>query len=163
METVTLHANDFKTIHNTLCDLRSVQERLSGVVNKEIADRLHSVVAGFERGLANAYEQERKIFDTKMDLYDEVKTELGAKSIWSIYEVTDLYAEHPYAGAKELLYKDHWGAEPVSVPLIGNRWVDLWIAADHLIQQSGDDHHIFIERFRPLQNDNTVLTLHTGS
>ncbi len=160
---VTLTAKDFKTVHNTLCDLRSVQERLTGVINNELSDRLHSVIAGFERGLASAYTQERESFDRKMDLYDSVKDELKCRSIWSIYEVDDLYTEHPYASAKELVYKHHWGAEPVSVPLLGKRWVDLWIAADHLIKQSGDDHHIFVERFQPLQNDNTVLVLSTGS
>ena len=163
METVTLYANDFKTVHNTLCDLRSVQERLTGVISNELADRLHAIVKGFERGLANAYEQDNAAFERKMNLYSEIKDECKFKSVWSIFEVADLYAEHPYAGAKELVYKDHWGDEPVSVPLLGKRWIDLWIAADHLIQQSGDEHHIFVERFRLLQENNTTLVLSTGS
>lgn len=160
---VTLTANDFKTLHNTLCDLRSVQERLTGVINNELADRLHAVIKGFERGFAGAYAQEREDFDRKTDLFDEAKAECRFTSIWSIYEIEDLYAQHPYTGAKSLLYKDHWGDKPVSVPLVGNRWIDLWIASDHLIKESGDEHHIFIECFRPLQNDNTVLILQTGS
>lgn len=163
METVTLYADDFKTVHNTLCDLRSVQERLTGVISNELADRLHAIVKGFERGLANAYEQDNTAFERKMDLYSEIKDECKFKSIWSIYEVDDLYAEHPYAGANEIVYKDHWGDEPVSVPLLGKRWIDLWIAADHLIKESGDEHHIFVERFRPLQENNTTLVLSTGS
>jgi hypothetical protein len=32
MQTVTLYAEDFKTVHNTLCELRSIQQRLTGVI-----------------------------------------------------------------------------------------------------------------------------------
>ncbi len=163
METVTLHSEDFKTVHNTLCELRSVQERLTGVISNDLADRLHRVVKGFEQGLANAYEQDRSAFDRKMDHYDEVRQAQGFKTVWSIYEIEELGQPHPFEGALQVVYKDHWGDQPVVEEINGPRWVDLYAAADAAIRRSGDDHHIFIEAFRPVADQPHQLRLTTGS
>ncbi len=46
------------------------------------------------------------------------------------------------------------------MPVEGDRWIDLWRAADAAIVQSGDEHHVFVELFRPQGNR---LVLSTGS
>lgn len=163
METVTLHSEDFRTVHNTLCELRSVQERLTGVISSELADQLHRVVQGFEAGLKNAYDQDEAGFDRKMDHYSEVKQQLGLRSIWSIFEVEDLNQPHPYAAAAEICYRDHWGDAPVYEIIPGPTWRDLYSAADRCIQRSGDGHHIFIESFQPVADQPHQIRLTTGS
>jgi hypothetical protein len=157
---VTLTAEEFKTVHNALCGLDSVAQMLEDVLKPELYVKLAKAASEIRRGLAGAYAQESADFDRKHDLFDEARTELGCKSIWSVYDVEDLSTEHPFAGAKEILYKDHWGGKPVRVPLIGQRWLDLYIAADHAIAQSGDEHHIYIEHFEPADE---LLILTTGS
>ena len=163
METVTLYAEDFKTVHNTLCELRFLQERLTGVINTELADRLQTVVRGFEQGLKNAYDQEHAQFEEKNDHYHSVQQQLGLRSIWSIYEVKDLAAEHPYTQAREICYRDHWGEEPIYETIEGNTWAALYVAADRCIQRSGDQHHVFIEQFYTVANQPHQLRLTTGS
>lgn len=163
METVTLYAEDFKTVHNTLCELRSVQQRLTGVINNELADQLHRVIKGFEAGLKNAYDQDSAGFDRKHEHYAEVKRQLGLRSIWSVYDVSDLAAAHPYTAARELCYRDHWGDEAVYETIPGDTWASLFVAADRCIQRSGDDHHIFIESFQPVADQPHQLRLTTGS
>ena len=99
-------------------------------------------------------------FESKMDYYDQVKEELRLSTIWSIFEVDDIHSEHPYRGAQTLVYKDHWGDEPVYKPVLGSTWAHLWVAADAAIKASGDGHHEFIEGFRQAGDE---LFLTTGS
>jgi len=159
----TLTKDEFRDIHNALCDLDMVAQDLEEVLKPEKFLRLLKAKSAIREALKRSYEEEREVFSTRSDLYDSARSELGCRSVWSIYEVEDLYAEHPYQGATEVAYKDHWGEKSVRVPLAGSRWLDLYIAADYLIKESGDDHHIYIEQFKPLQENNTVLMLQTGS
>lgn len=163
MQTVTLQAEDFKTIHNTLCELRSVQERITGVVNNEIADRIHRVIKGFEAGLKDAYAQDDAIFSSKMDYYHNFKSTNGLRAIWSVYElpVHGFLQDHPYPADSFVVYVDHWGEGRKHYPVQGPTWGDVYRAADLAIRESGDDHHVFIEHFT-LENGNE-LRLSTGS
>ena len=101
--------------------------------------------------------------DAKFDHYNAVKNELALSTSWSIYEVEDLYAEHPFANAKQIVYQDHWGKESVSTDINGNTFAALYVAADNCIGQSQDQHHVFIEHFVPDAPDPTTLYLTTGS
>lgn len=157
METVTLKGRDFTTVHNTLCELRSLQERVTGVISNELATKLHSIIQGFEQGLADAYSQDNRVFDSKMDYYSEFKSENGLRSIWSIFElpIHGFLQDHPYRGVLTLSYQGH------AVPILGQTWGDLYRAADDVIRRSGDSHHIFIEGFSIVKSDQIQLT--TGS
>ena len=161
METVTLHAEDFKKVHNTLCDLRSLVERMTHSMIK--IDDVQRIVEGFEQGLADAYAQDNDAFSRKHDYYDTVRQTQGYRAIWSIYEVADLGEQHPYTGALQVVYKDHWGEKAIYEEITGDRWVDLYAAADAAIAKSGDGHHIFIERFQPSRDCPQQLILQTGS
>ena len=158
METVTLHAEDFKTVHNTLCELRSLTERMTHSMIK--VEEVQRIVESFEQGLKNCYEQEKTLWSAKNDHYDAVKQELGLSSIWSIYEVEELAQPHPYEGAKYVTYKRFWGEGIVTKAIHGNTWAALYVAANACIRDSGDDHHVFIEDFR---KSGDALLLTTGS
>ena len=160
----TLTAEEFKTIHNALCDLDSVTRHLEDVLKPELFVKLAKAARNIREGLEGAYEQDHQAFDRKSKHFDAVKDQLGLKhSEWSIYEVEDMNERHPFAGAGTVTYKDHWGDKPVSVAINGLTWNALWVAADACIRDSGDQHHVFIERLRPSKEDPTVLFLSTGS
>ncbi len=99
--------------------------------------------------------------DEKFNLYNEYAERCGHHAIWSIYEVTDFDAPSGIT-ATTLVYADHWGARTVEVDMLpGNKtWGELYSNADRAIRQSGDTHHVFIERFR-VEGDRVYLT--TGS
>ena len=101
--------------------------------------------------------------DAKFDHYNAVKNKLALSTEWSIYEVEDLYAEHPFANAKQIVYRDHWGKESVSSDINGDTFAALFATADDCIIKSGDRHHIYIEQLIPDEIDPTTLYLHTGS
>lgn len=100
--------------------------------------------------------------DEKYDHYDSVRNELGLTSIWSIFEVENLSDRHPFQDATKVHYKDHWG-KPVTVEINGGTWAALYVAGNAAIRDSGDSHHVFIERFRPSKTDAGVLLMTTGS
>lgn len=160
----TITAEDFKTIHNALCEMRSVYEIIQDVVREPISDKLASAIREIELGLADAYEQDNQSFDAKYAHFSDVSAQLGMDhSSWSIYEVDNLSDRHPFEGADRVVYKDHWGNGPVSCSINGLTWAALWIAANACIRDSGDDHHMFIENFSVDPDDSRTLILRTGS
>jgi len=148
---VTLTAEEFKTIHNTLWAMQ-----YNGMDSESGAEKIRGALAG-------AYAQENDMFDGKSEHYEKVAFAFGLKTQWSIYEVSNLYTHHPYVGATTILYKNHWGTEPVKATINGDTWADLYCAADACILDSGDDHHVFIESLEPAEDDPHTLILSTGS
>jgi len=157
METVTLRGEDFKIIHNTLCDLRNLVSRMERSMIK--TNEFDRIIEGFQMGLADAYEQDGSAFDRKTDYYNQFREDNGLKAIWSIFELEEhgfLY-NHPWEGASVLVYGRN------TVKIQGPTWADLYRAADVAIEESGDDHHCFIEGFGKYATDNSMLELTTGS
>ena len=159
----TLTAEEFKTVHNALWELDSVTRQLEDILNPELYVKLARAASTIRRGLAGAYEQDSKAFELKSSHYDRIRNELGLGTSWSIYEVNDLSERHPFEGADRVVYKDHWGDKPVSASINGLTWAALFVAANACIRDSGDGHHVFIERFTPSKDDPRTLVLQTGS
>lgn len=146
---VTLTAEEFKNIHNALCDLGQID-------NPEVVKQVE-VIRGSLRG---AYDQESKDFDRRSTHYNEVRDSLGLTTAWSMYEVDNLNECHPFEGVTTVTYRDHWGDQPVVTPINGGTYAALYVAANACIRDSGDEHHVYIEDFRKV-GDTLVLT--TGS
>jgi hypothetical protein len=154
METVTLRGEDFKIIHNTLCDLRNLVSRMEQSMIK--TSEFDRIIEGFQMGLKDAYEQDTSSFDSKMDYFDSFKTDNRLAAIWSIYElpIHGFLFDHPFPSDAFVVYQGH------HVPVSGPIWGDVYRAADRAIELSGDLHHIFIEHFEQVGNE---LRLTTGS
>lgn len=138
---VTLTADEFRRLHNAICFLRS--------------DNVDESIKTMREALSGAYDQVNQDFDRKFDHYENVKSQFGFDTIWSMYEIEDLDLRHPYSSDAIVCYQGQ------HVPVTGINWTDVYRAADQAIRDSGDDHHIFIEGFR-LKNGNE-LHLITGS
>ena len=153
METVTLRGEDFKVLHNTLCDLRNISDRCSD----DLARQINPVIHTMEQALKDAYAQDNAQFDAKMDYYGEFQRQNGLSTIWSVYDLPPhgFLSDHPFPSDAFVVYQGH------HVPVYGETWGDVYRAADRCIELSGDDHHIFIEHFE-LRNGNE-LHLSTGS
>jgi hypothetical protein len=141
METVTLRGEDFKIIHNTLCDLRNLVSRMEQSMIK--TSEFDRIIEGFQMGLKDAYEQDTATFDSKMDYYGDFQRQNGLAAIWSVYElpIHGFLSDHPFPSDAFVVYKDQHCA------IYGETWADVYRAADQCIRNSGDLHHIFIENF----------------
>lgn len=156
----TLTAREFTQIHNGLCDLMNVIDRLDGVLAPELYSRLSKAKEQISTGLIGAYDQDDRAFSAKHRHYENVQKELGLGSVWSIYEVDDLNEPHPFKGATKVVYRNHWGNRVLSCNIEVNTWIGLYLAADECIENSGDSHHVFIENFK---QEGDTLILSTGS
>lgn len=160
----TLTSDEFKTIHNAVCDLDMVCHQLEDILKPELYLKLAKARNQIREGLARAYQEDRKDLDAKHDHYDDVRSQLGlTDSVWSVYEVNNLSDRHPFEGADRVVYKDHWGDKPVQCSVNGLTWAALYVAANACIRDSGDNHHIYIEQFTPSKDDPRTLILSTGS
>lgn len=160
----TITAEDFSTIHNGLCDLRQVCDRLDGVLSPELYQLLLRARDQIRSGLDSAYEQDDRAFAKKSRHYDEVSKELGIRdSEWSIHTVEDMNDRHPFEGADCVVYRNHWGPKSVSANVNGLTWAALWVAANQCIRDSGDSHHVYIENFEQDSEDPRTVFLSTGS
>jgi hypothetical protein len=158
----TLTADEFKTIHNALCELDHVKQTLEDILSKDLYIKLAKATSQIREGLANAYEQDNKSFEHKMDYFDRVREELGLSATWSMYEVDNLSERHPFEGVTKVVYRAY-GSGDHEVAINGATWAALYVAANALIRDSGDDHHSFIEGFTQSSIDPTILFLSTGS
>jgi len=107
---------------------------------------------------------EDKLNPVDVDKAIDAAQELGLEhSQWSILAVVDHMNAVATTGVKMLRYKEHWGHDKdLAIPIPPSpSWFDLAVAADRIIEMSGDTHHVFIENFR--QDDDGNLWLETGS
>lgn len=156
---ISLSRNQWRDVHNALCEIESQTRGIFDVLKH--GTQLRDAVSNLRSALAPAYEQEERQWDQRFTYCDNIKLHNGFDAIWSAEDV-DFSAPHPFAADAVLEYRDHWGNNRDTVyPIAGPTWLDVYRAADQAIRASGDDHHIFIEILRPGPN-NTVL-LSTGS
>lgn len=146
---VTLKAEEFKTLHNSLYYLDCLAD-----------PKVSELVEAMRGALKGAYEQESSDFDRKSEHYSQVKADLGLSAIWSKFDVDNLNDPHPFPSGVFVVYKDHWGNKPVHCAVYGSTWAAIYMAANACIRDSGDEHHVFIEDFK-LVGDTLILT--TGS
>jgi len=100
--------------------------------------------------------------DEKFDYFNQVREDLGLNAVWSIYEVDNLSERHPFKGVTKVIYRAY-GSGDHEVAIEGNTWKSLYVAADQLIRDSGDRHHIYIESFKQSSIDPEILFVTTGS
>ena len=110
------------------------------------------------------------VTDLDHDRLEDIAEAHGLKdSYWSMDE--DPASPHPFGDATVVSYSNYWtgrnekgfivvSTTPVTTALLGPSYLDLWRAADKLIRESGDGHHVYIEAFT-LEGD--VVHLHCGS
>jgi len=163
MSTFTITKEEFKNVHNGVCEIRHAIEQLDGIINDDFMTKLNAGLNKLEQGLDGVRAQDQKDFDSKYNHYDTVKEDLGLSTTWSLYEVDNLNDRHPFEGVTQVAYKDHWGNKTVSCSVNGLTWAALFVAANACIRDSGDNHHTFIEQFTPSKEDASVLLLTTGS
>lgn len=161
-----LTPDEFKQLHNALCDMRSVHQRINDILSPELLGKMSQSIKSMEDALASSYQRDQEIIDNQIAYFSHVAESAGFSSVWSLLDVKNLHHNHPYTGVNVLQYdyeSSHrrWQPGTLMIPIKGPRWIHLWEAADQAIRESGDDHHIFIEGFR--KNEDGTLSLYTGS
>lgn len=160
---ITLTHSQWRDLHNALC----AAEAKAGHLFEVMKDGGEGIAAlrSVREALAPAYAQDEEAFDRQHTYFESFREANGLKAVWSIYELDQhgFLDLHPFEGATHVVYDSHWGETDPEVEIDGCTWADLYRAADRAIQQSDDDHHLFIERFSSIKDRPGFLRLSTGS
>ena len=108
------------------------------------------------------YKAERAHWDEWYAYVDRKKEELNIRhSVWSIRDV-NFDEQHSWSNMK---YVETSGWEEVSIikEIHGDKWSDLWQAADAALGESTDKHHVFIETFYSSKEQEDKLIMSCGS
>lgn len=147
MQDVTLKAQDFSTVHNALCSLRSIECNLRDVIGGD--SELAKAIESFEAGLRNAYDESTDQTSSKMEYWNEIQSRHGFVGIWSNFKIpARSFIRRQHTDITNVVYKDING-EQFAVSIEGDSILDLYRAANEAIVKSGDMHHVFIESFKP--------------
>jgi len=166
-KTVALYAEDFETVHKTLCDIHSLaratmEQNVKVEEGEAVIGNFEPLFKAFVTSPSSSEEVDEKL-ERKMDYYSKVCEELGLSSTWCIYEVEDFSERHPFEGAREMVHKNYWTGKRLVKPIVGSTWAALYVAADALIHNIGPADHRFIEGFDPIKGSDHQLELATGS
>ena len=160
---ITLTKDQWTRLHNALC----AAEAKAGSLFYVLKDGGEGIAAlkSVREALAPAYAQDKEAFDHQHNYFESFREANGLRAQWSIYELDEhgFLDLHPFEGATHVVYDSHWGETDPEAEIGGCTWADLYRAADAAIQQSGDDHHVFIERLTPIRDRPGYLRLTTGS
>lgn len=104
-------------------------------------------------------------FDRLCDLFSAEQKKLGFTSIWSMYDDFVSFDEVVFDDGIIVEYDvdDYWGNGKINIAAQEGKVTkrDLWRLAEQVIVESGDEHHVYIELFKPLRPG--VVELWCGS
>ena len=160
---ITLTRGQWTRLHNALC----AAEAKAGHLFEVLKDGGEGIAAlrSVREALAPAYAQDEEAFDRQHTYFESFREANGLRAQWSMYELDEhgFLDLHPFGDATHVVYDSHWAEHDVETEIKGSAWADLYRAADAAIQQSGDNHHVFIEHFTPIKDRPGFLRLTTGS
>lgn len=115
-----------------------------------------------EQSLYRFYKAEKANYDKWHDYLDRMEDKLKiCHSTWSIMDI-DFDMPHDWSDIR-YVKTNGWEENPITVEVKGNTWGDLWIASDKALGQCDDKHHVFIEAFYPLNENENTLIMSCGS
>lgn len=162
MSTYTINDEQVRNFHNALCDLNLFKQRMEDTLSKDALNEFYRAYNAFSEAFKPVREEADRRWEEKYEHYSKVREMNNLKSIWSMFEVDNVF-DLSGLQAEKLIYEDHWGGKQVTVNLPGGnlQFWDLWKAAEEAIINSNDTHHIFIEKFVKKEDNNLYLV--TGS
>ena len=90
-----LTAKEFSNVHNALCDLRYLAQRMESVVHPDMHLALTKSIDEIRKAFDSSYKQEDDIATRRSNHYTDLQTLHGLSSIWAINSVDNLYDKHP--------------------------------------------------------------------
>lgn len=162
----TLTADEFNQLRDSVYDLIDMQKQLANILNPTLLAKMNQTIKSMEGALANSFARYDEALTNQIVHFEQLQDTNDFLTFWSMHEIADMDADHPYTGASQLRYEymsshSRWQPGSVVVDIRGTKWMDLWDAANRAVLESGDDHHIFIESFKWDQDG--ILSLSTGS
>jgi len=152
-----LTPENYKSLNNLASDMHGVTQSLESVVNPEILQLLNQVKEKIQTAFKDLWDSEENKFEREFEAFDKISQDNNFMSIWSVSEIKSKAINSPVdTQGTAVIYKKCKAELPPNPT-----WLDMWSAADKVIRQSQDTHHVFVEGFE--LNNAGVYELYTGS
>jgi hypothetical protein len=159
-ETFSITSDQISKLHNAYWLLSNEIAELEDVFSTSKITSLRKGLSILKDAYSPLSEEKDKEWDRRNSYYDDIKQANKFKSVWSIYEVVSFQASSGF-GNGILKYDNVKVSMREDTNLGCITWMDMWKFAEQAIRESGDDHHMFIERF--YDRGDGVIELITGS
>jgi hypothetical protein len=156
MGTFIINRKDISNLHNGKCALHALQQIMqenfkeTSFANKYLDQAMKYLVPTINKLMDEVDKAEQSI----QDQLKEVRTELCLMSFWSV--PCDRVFPQSWAG-KKVTYQGYALVIPEDTKI---DYTTMYVIGDRLIEDSGDQHHVFIEDFI---EKNGKIELVTGS
>lgn len=134
-------------------DVRELSRQLDGIVHPDIAKKLEAIYTICEKELKPIHEADEKKNKDNFDILNNIQEENKFKSFWSM-DVLASDLDRLTLPISKLTYES-WG--PTQIKLFDRptqmTWLEFWKVADKMILDSGDTHHVFIEKLHHNPHD----------
>lgn len=144
-----LNPEQLRDLHNAGCYFHGFLDRYQDVLGKQVIEDFERAWKPFYKVRRAILDIEEKAFDEKHAYFAKIRNDNKFMSIWSIYEVDNIFQQSHVVGATKIKYST-WEGEPQEIDLDPSHtytWMELWILADKMMRETGDHHHAFIEKF----------------
>ena len=160
MNNFIIRSDEIKDIHNGLCHLQNVIDRLEDALSPHVIKELRKAKSEIEKGFESARDQSDRHWDTANKFFEKTREDLRYTSVWSIYEkYDDMHKTAFFLEEGSVLVHENFS---VPLPTGSRTWFDMWRAAEEAIFAVGGDH-IFIESFTQSSINPKIILLGTGS
>lgn len=156
MSTFIINRRDISNLHNGKCALHALEQIIgenfkeTSYASKYLDQAMKYLVPTINKLMDEVDKAEQSI----QDQLKEVRTKLCLMSFWSV--PCDRVFPQSWAGMT-VTYQGYALVIPVDVEI---NYETMYVIADRLIEDSGDQHHIFVEDF---VEKNGKIELITGS
>lgn len=156
---IMLTKEQYEKIDSLTSDLHSIIYRTQELVHPDITNTLISMQSKLNQALHDIREIENNSFEKNWKELADIAKNNNFQSRWSVEEVSsEKMSKQVPLKIKTIQYQGN--TFKVKAKLT---WLELWKIADQIIKNSGDEHHIFIENFEPINPTTGAFKLNTGS
>lgn len=159
MNNFVITSDEIRDIHNGLVYLRNAIDRLEDTLSPHVIKDLRKAKSEIEKGFKSVRDQQDYRWDKLNRLFEATRKINNFTSVWSMYEIDDLFEEAFVLEEGYILVHDNY---IVPLPAGSVTWFQMWKAAEQAIYAVGGDH-IFIESFTQSSINSKMILLGTGS
>lgn len=160
MNNFVITSDEIRDIHNGLCRLGNMINRLEDALSPFVIVDLRKAKSEIEKGFKSARDQSDEAWNEANRYFEKNREALKYTSVWSMYEKYDeMHKIAFFLEEGSVLVHDNFS---VPLPAGSRTWFDMWKAAEEAIFAVGGDH-IFIESLTRSSINPKIILLGTGS
>jgi phage pi2 protein 07 len=171
-----LNSAELDSLRESYAQFHYIYKSLRVFLNEEFSNKMENSLMKLKTGLAGVFDEDQEALNATYDYFEKIREDNKFLSIWSlnakigtinqpikltrpdIHEAL-MSGAKVYYGSLDSERRWNFSGRDLSDYIKTKQehafpghshltWMDLWVVADSLIVESGDDRHIYIKDFR---------------